>query len=454
MSLVLIAIPINRDVSVVLSFSFLGYPSSFSSFSLYNSTFLLSPFSSSSSTTASAARHLQATASSCPFDFDVLRRLIQSSNRPKLDPNSVSCHYIKAGLRLVQSDYLLTTNNFLPPIDFAESCWVSYQTLINDFFLNFNDIRKICSFQTSWIAEGCMNIITCDEFEGNASKLALDDAVKACNQSLGNGSPCASYTTSLSSLQPSNLNSRSSGNLSDCTAYPSIYAAAFINCFGPTNEGTANCLFGFDFSNLSNSNGRVRTIVICVVMIGCGVCFVFGLWYTFDEIREATKNFSRLNIIGRGGYGNVYKGVLSDGSEVALKRFKNCSVRGDAVFAHEVEVIASVRHVNLVALRGYCTATTPLEGHHRIIVCDLMRNGSLHDHLFGFEETFLKIYERKRDGNGVSSHKMKAKETTHHFLRKYTVPDIDGLRTLEGIMNILMLGLFLDEESAMKSSKL
>ena len=116
-----------------------------------------------------------------------------------------------------------------------------------------------------------------------------------------------------------------------------------------------------------------------------------------DEIREATKNFSRLNIIGRGGYGNVYKGVLSDDSEVALKQFKNCSVGGDAVFADEIEVIASVRHVNLMGLRGYCTATTPLEGHQRIIVCDLMRNGSLHDHLFGFEETFLKIYERVRE---------------------------------------------------------
>ena len=100
----------------------------------------ISLLSSSSSTTASAARHLHTTASSCPLDFDVLRRLIQSSNRPKLDSDSVSCHYIKVGL--IQSDYLRITNNFLPPIDSAESCWVSYQTLINDFFPNFNDIRK------------------------------------------------------------------------------------------------------------------------------------------------------------------------------------------------------------------------------------------------------------------------------------------------------------------------
>ncbi|CAI0395402.1 unnamed protein product [Linum tenue] len=104
--------------------------------------------------------------------------------------------------------------------------------------------------------------------------------------------------------------------------------------------------------------------------------------FKFDEIKKATRSFSRDSIIGKGGYGNVYKGRLFDDSEVAVKRFKNCSAAGDASFAHEVEVIASVRHVNLVALRGYCIATTSMEGHQRIIVCELMKNGSLHDHLF------------------------------------------------------------------------
>ncbi|KAF3956179.1 hypothetical protein CMV_018671 [Castanea mollissima] len=105
--------------------------------------------------------------------------------------------------------------------------------------------------------------------------------------------------------------------------------------------------------------------------------------FTLEEIKKAAKNFSRENLIGCGGYGSVYKGILLDGSEVALKRFKNFSAAGDESFAHEVEIIASVRHVNLVALRGYCTATVNPEGHQRIIVCDLICNGSLYDHLFG-----------------------------------------------------------------------
>lgn len=124
--------------------------------------------------------------------------------------------------------------------------------------------------------------------------------------------------------------------------------------------------------------------------------------FTFDEIKGSTRNFSRDYIIGKGGYGNVYKGVLPDGSEVALKRFKNCSAAGDASFTHEVEVIASVRHVNLVALRGYCTATTPLEGHQRIIVCDLMKNGSVYDHMFGLVEKKLSWPVRQRIALGTA----------------------------------------------------
>jgi serine/threonine protein kinase len=358
----------------------------------------------------------------CPLDFSVLRKVIESTNPPKLDVSN-ECQYIRQGLRLVQSNYLRLNGSFLPPLNSSESCWSNYQSLINDFAPDFN-IRSSCGFQTEWIAEGCMNITTRAQFEAIVPNQTLNNVVNNCNQSLENNSPCASCTTSFASISASYLTGTSVGNLSDCTAYPSIYAAAFANVYGPTDKGTAKCLFSFDFKS-SDSKSNRRKVVILVVLIGVGCLILIGgvwfLWlrmkkkkrkreqgrdlavielgsnsrlesisesttlvkFKFDEIKKATKNFSRDSIIGRGGYGNVYKGVLTDGSEVALKRFKNCSAAGDATFAHEVEVIASVRHVNLVALRGYCTATTPFEGHQRIIVCDLMKNGSLHDHLFG-----------------------------------------------------------------------
>ncbi|KAJ6723530.1 LRR RECEPTOR-LIKE SERINE/THREONINE-PROTEIN KINASE RKF3-RELATED [Salix koriyanagi] len=362
----------------------------------------------------------QNSTATCPLDFNVLRNLASGgSKRPPTSDITQQCQYILQGLRLVQSHYLQLSNSFLPPLDSAESCWSTYQVLINEFLPNFN-IRSSCGFNTSWISQGCMNISTRSQFEVIVPVSALNDAASNCNQSLENNSPCAACTTSLSTLQARYLTGTSIGNVSDCQAYPSIYAAAFTNRYGPTDKGTAKCLFLIDFTSKKSSKRRSKVLILGVLLGGgVGLLVLIGLFwifhkrkkradkfgrvletelgsglesisqstslvkYTFDEIRKATRNFSRDNIIGRGGYGNVYKGELPDGSLVAFKRFKNCSAAGDSTFTHEVEVIASVRHVNLVALRGYCTATSPFEGHQRIIVCDLIKNGTLYDHLFG-----------------------------------------------------------------------
>ncbi|CAA2940090.1 probable LRR receptor-like serine threonine-kinase RKF3 [Olea europaea subsp. europaea] len=319
-------------------------------------------------------------------------------------PNNVDsrseCQYIKQGIRLVESEYLRVTNSFLPPPESAESCWDSYESLVNEYEPNF-DIRRRCGFETTWIARGCMNITTRSEFESVIPRKDLDDIVSACNQSLLNSSPCATCTTAISWLQASHLTGPSIGNVSDCTAYPSIYVAAFANLQGPTNE-----VFWFFRRRRKKFLKPKSTNVTNDVNTSSGLDSISGsttlIRFKFDEIKAATKNFSWDNIIGRGGYGNVYKGVLPDGSEVALKRFKNCSASGDASFTHEVEVIASIRHVNLVALRGYCTATTPYEGHQRIIVCDLLKNGSVHDHLFGLVEKKLSWPIRQKIALGTA----------------------------------------------------
>ncbi|KAF8015157.1 hypothetical protein BT93_H0839 [Corymbia citriodora subsp. variegata] len=385
----------------------------------------------------SRSQNATTTGAACPLNFTVLSDLIAPAARPSLAV-SAECGYILQGLRLVQSRYLQLTGNFLPPLNSSESCWQSYQKLIDSFISNF-DIRQSCGFQTSWISEGCMNITTRSQFEAVIPNSTLTSVAPSCNQSLENSSPCAVCTVSLSNVA-SFLNGSSVGNVSNCAAYPLIYAAAFANYLGPTDKGTAKCLFSLDFTDSGGKNRR-KVVVILVVLIGCGLAVVavlVGFWFfrrkrgrskrrrrgmeggerglglqrfeesttvvrfSFEDIKKATRNFSRDFIIGRGGYGNVYRGSLQDGTEVALKRFKNCSAAGDANFAHEVEVIASVRHVNLVALRGYCIATTQYEGHQRIIVCDLMQNGSLHDHLFGSTDRKLSWPTRQRVALGTA----------------------------------------------------
>ncbi|XP_015969388.1 probable LRR receptor-like serine/threonine-protein kinase RKF3 [Arachis duranensis] len=355
----------------------------------------------------------------CPLNTTLLTTL-GGGSEPSFDSSS-TCHNVLQTLHLLQADYLRRQSRFVPPLNSSASCWSTFQSYITKYEPNF-DVRSRCGLQTSWISYGCMNITTLQQFESVVPAATIQSVKSSCNQSLDNNAPCASCTTSLSNLQ-SYLNGSTVGNVSDCRSYTSIYAAYLAD---PTDTGTAKCLFGLDFSSSGKSNNGKKVLIGVVV----AVFFVLGLvlfggfcgylrWkkkrneitkkggvgmdqiglsssgldsmnqsttlirFSFDEIKRATRNFSRDNIIGSGGYGNVYKGLLNDGSQVAMKRFKNCSVAGDASFTHEVEVIASVRHVNLVALRGYCTATTNLEGHQRIIVTDLMENGSLYDHLFG-----------------------------------------------------------------------
>ncbi|CAJ1969161.1 unnamed protein product [Sphenostylis stenocarpa] len=362
--------------------------------------FLLSlPFSSLSAT--------------CPLNFTVLGTTKPSSF------DSSRCRVTSQALHLVQSDYLRRSGFFLSPSNASDSCWENFQSYVNRFDPTF-DIRSYCGFQTSWISQGCVNVTTKQDFEDLVPQSALQGIQNKCNQSLENNSPCALCTSSMAAIPPLG---QSVGNLTSCTDYSSLYAAAFTNFLGPSDPGTAKCLFSLEFPTAGSSAAKKRKLLIALVSVVCVVVFsllVLGFWayrkleekvardkdfriaeiglvsgldsmeqsttlikFVFDDIKKATKNFSRDNIVGRGGYGNVYKGLLPDGSEVAFKRFKNCSASGDASFTHEVEVIASVRHVNLVALRGYCSVTTRLEGYQRIIVCDMVKNGSLHDHLFG-----------------------------------------------------------------------
>lgn len=76
--------------------------------------------------------------------------------------------------------------------------------------------------------------------------------------------------------------------------------------------------------------------------------------FTFRKMAIATENFSNSSLIGRGGYGKVYKGILWDNTMVAIKRAEEGSLQGEKEFLTEIEMLSRLHHRNLVSLVGYC----------------------------------------------------------------------------------------------------
>ncbi|XP_052150445.1 proline-rich receptor-like protein kinase PERK4 [Oryza glaberrima] len=102
--------------------------------------------------------------------------------------------------------------------------------------------------------------------------------------------------------------------------------------------------------------------------------------FSYDELALATGGFSSANLLGQGGFGYVYRGVLAgSGKEVAVKQLKAGSGQGEREFQAEVEIISRVHHRHLVSLVGYCIAGSS----QRLLVYEFVPNDTLEHHLHG-----------------------------------------------------------------------
>ncbi|WOL11955.1 G-type lectin S-receptor-like serine/threonine-protein kinase LECRK3 [Canna indica] len=98
--------------------------------------------------------------------------------------------------------------------------------------------------------------------------------------------------------------------------------------------------------------------------------------FTFEELRNATDDFKEM--LGKGAFGTVFKGVLPNSEEVvAIKKLEKVIDEGEREFQTEMRVIGRTHHKNLVRLLGFCA-----EGPHRLLVYEYMSNGSLANFIF------------------------------------------------------------------------
>ncbi|KAJ4703233.1 Cysteine rich receptor like kinase [Melia azedarach] len=139
----------------------------------------------------------------------------------------------------------------------------------------------------------------------------------------------------------------------------------------------------------------VAPIAVCAVLIIAGFCFLKrgakkkhnavpeenadndittleSLQFDLGTIEVATNRFSIDNKLGEGGFGEVYKGVLPNGQQIAAKRLSKTSSQGVEQFKNEVVLVAKLQHKNLVRLLGFC-----LEGEEKILVYEFVPNKSL-----------------------------------------------------------------------------
>eukprot|EP00250_Pteridium_aquilinum_P018659 c24154_g1_i1 orf=937-3012(+) len=129
---------------------------------------------------------------------------------------------------------------------------------------------------------------------------------------------------------------------------------------------------GAEFTSSSENEGPVAGLCSPAIATFSVPARSFSLY----ELDRATNNFDSQNIIGQGGFGQVFCGKLEDGSNIAVKRITCGDQKRSKEFMAEVEMLGRLHHRNLVKLIGVC-----MEEHHHCLVYELISNGSVESHL-------------------------------------------------------------------------
>jgi Protein kinase domain/SPARK len=327
----------------------------------------------------------------------------------------------------------------LPDTATSASCMSVYQSKLSSSPLSLSpNLTSSCFTPDQFVITSnfCAGIQTEEDWVkklGNTT--VLNDA---CESNLNDLSKCSSCVNAGFSVS-SNLTAMD-GNTSHatpCFYLTVVYAAGIVNVQGPLYPPTANCIFGLGLSNTTSSSGSNHTAIVAssvsasilfVILVSLIGLLLFrkskrrkkmslegeiegglegklsyrrpntgAIFFDIKELNKATNKFSQDNLLGHGGFGIVYKGVLPDGSLVAVKKVLDPNMEGsDEEFCNEVDIISNLRHRNLVPLRGCCISDDDIdEGRQRFLVYDFMPNGSLEQYIFGTKNKNLSWPQRR-----------------------------------------------------------
>ncbi|KAJ8536507.1 hypothetical protein K7X08_034908 [Anisodus acutangulus] len=181
-------------------------------------------------------------------------------------------------------------------------------------------------------------------------------------------------------------------------------------------EFSASKIQWLENSRSSLSPGAIAGIVLgsVVAVLGC-LCVFYWFWWkrrsekeeddviedweleywphriSYEELSQATKGFCKDELLGAGGFGKVYKGILANKTEVAVKCVNHDSRQGIREFMAEILTIGRLQHKNLVQMKGWCR-----KGNELMIVYAYMPNGSLNKWIFDKPEKVMNWVDRRK----------------------------------------------------------
>ncbi|OMO74260.1 hypothetical protein CCACVL1_16878 [Corchorus capsularis] len=380
------------------------------------------------------------TSTSCPMDLSYVTAIPWNSSAcHNYRPNSTSkaviakqpcCTLLLSVFGVGLAQHLKDTSLFqLPDLPTSQSCLHGFQSRLNSLSLP-SDLVSLCFDPQQFVITPylCANIQTTQDWVARLGKSTSLD--QGCRSDLSDLTTCDACVRSANEVLAKMIFlDGNQTNSTDCFDFIVLYAAAIVNQFGPKSTGTLECAFQLTFNEQYSSSSSKRHSALVFGLTGAGVAIFVTLsllgvyfwyekrftkrkmggsdsnfdeeeqgsrpklrpntgsiWFKLSDLEKATDNFSQKNFIGRGGFGFVYKGVLPDGTVVAVKRIIESEFQGDEEFCNEVEIISNLKHRNLVPLRGCCMVDVDEsyddKGYQRYLVYDYMPNGNLDDHLF------------------------------------------------------------------------
>ncbi|CAN6350963.1 unnamed protein product [Urochloa humidicola] len=382
-----------------------------------------------------------ATSAACPLDLGYVRTFPWdptpcAGGAPNM---TACCQTLLSLLGIGLAGRLRATGRFrLPSAAASSACLDGFSSLVSGAPANLRGATLVpeCFRDPDQLAitpTYCAGVSTAAEFEaavGNDSVRALNSS---CGPDLSSPATCSGcYAAGVAATAHLTTAAANDSKSQPCFYLSVLYAAGVSNAAGPTYPPTAACAFGLGLSSPPSAAPKSNdaaiiygtTIPVAFLLLASLLAF-FLLWrkrrhaidskrkkspricgegsserrrahlrpntgsilFDIRELARATDGFAERNLVGRGGFGAVYRGVLADGSVVAVKKMLDPDMEGgDEEFTNEVEIISHLRHRNLVPLRGCCIADDDLEegnGKQRFLVYDFMPNGALEDFIYG-----------------------------------------------------------------------